>query len=134
MNYVDSVLTTGEEVLHTMRFHWLDKLWAFVLCFIVIGIFAVIRMWTTEVAVTNRRLIYKTGWIARKAEEISLRRIEEVNMKQSVLGRLLGYGRIWIRGTGGGDIVLPNMDDPMQLKQELQEAQAQYELRNRESD
>ena len=127
MSYVRKSLVSGERVIYQARFHWLEKLMAFVACFAILGIIWVVRMWTTEIAVTNRRLIFKRGWIARKAEEMSLRRIEEVNLRQSIPGRLLGYGKVLCQGTGGSDILLPTISDPMRFKKELQEAQANAE-------
>ncbi len=46
----------------------------------------IIRKWTTEIVVTMDRLIYKTGWIARRAEEITPTGIEEVALTQTVMG------------------------------------------------
>ena len=63
------------------------------------------------------RLIYKRGWIARHVEEIALNRIEEVVLDQTVIGRLLGYGRIVVAGTGRGVIVLPGwLANPVGLR------------------
>ena len=66
---------------------------------------------TTEIAITNNRLIYKRGLIARQVGEISIDRIEGVNVLQSILGRLLNYGRLAIRGMGIGEVVLPPIDE-----------------------
>ena len=123
MSYVDSALVSGESVVYAGRFHWTDKLAALLLCFVGIGILLWIRIWTTEMAITDRRLIYKRGWIFRTTEELSLRRIEEVNLRQSILGRIFGYGTVQVQGMGGSDIRLPTMADPMRFKRELQEAQ-----------
>ena len=123
MSYVTRALVSGEQVLYEGHFPWVIKMIAFVLCFAVIGIFLVIAMRATEMAITNRRLIYKRGWIARKTEELSLHRIEEVNLQQGVFGRILGYGKVQVQGTGGGEIILPAIGSPMRFKQELQEAQ-----------
>lgn len=127
MGYVDRALVSGESVLHEARFHWLDKLTAGCLCLVVVGLPWVLSMWTTEVVVTTRRVIYKRGWIARRTEELGLRRIEEVNLRQGIAGRLLGYGRVYIQGMGGSDIALPSLADPMGFKHALQEAQVQAE-------
>lgn len=127
MSYVDSALVSGESVVYAGRFHWTDKLAAWLLLALVVGIFLWIRIWTTEMAVTNRRLIYKRGWIFRTTEELSLRRIEEVNLRQSILGRIFGYGTVRVQGMGGSDIRLPTMAAPMRFKKELQEAQVQAE-------
>ena len=129
MSYVKSALVTGEQVRYEGHFHWTDKLTALVLCFVVVGIFWVISMWTTEMAITNRRLIFKRGWIARKTEELGLHRIEEVNLRQGIIGRIFGYGRVQVQGMGGGDIMLPSMGSPMRFKRELQEAQARADRR-----
>lgn len=85
-----------------------------------------IRKWSTEIAVTNRRYIYKRGWIARNTQELPLLRVEEVNLDQGVLGRLMGYGRVSVSGTGGDrPIVTPNIDDPMGLRKALSNAVAE---------
>ncbi|MFO1118833.1 MAG: PH domain-containing protein [Rhodospirillales bacterium] len=73
-----------------------------------------IDKWTTEIVITLDRLIYKRGWIARHVEEIALSRIEEVLLDQTVIGWLLGYGRIVVAGTGRGIIRLPGwLADPV---------------------
>jgi uncharacterized membrane protein YdbT with pleckstrin-like domain len=59
---------------------------------------------TTEFAVTNRRVIIKKGLIARDAMEIELGKIEGINVRQSILGRIFGYGSLQVRGTGVGEI------------------------------
>lgn len=77
----------------------------------------VIEKRTTEIVITSDRLIYKRGWIARHVEEIALNRIEEVVLDQAVMGRLLGYGRIVVAGTGRGVIGLPSWSaDPVRFR------------------
>jgi len=58
------------------------------------------QRWTTEIAVTSRRIIYKRGFIWRKTKEIALDKVESVDVDQSILGRILGYGTLGIHGTG----------------------------------
>ena len=128
MGYVSRALVSGEHVLYTARFHWTEKLAALLLCAAAgLGLLLIARMWGTEMAVTTRRLIYKRGWIGRKAEELTLHRIGEVNLHQSVMGRILGYGNVHVRGMGGGDIALPTMSKPLRFKRALQEAQARLQ-------
>ena len=71
----------------------------------IISLKMMINKWTTERALTNTRYIQKIGWIARSTEEISISKIEEVDLKQSIIGRLLGYGSVSISGTGSGHII-----------------------------
>ena len=61
---------------------------------------------TTEIAITNIRLVYKRGLVARQVGEISIDRIEGVNVLQTILGRIFDYGRVMIRGMGVGEVVL----------------------------
>lgn len=56
---------------------------------------------TTELAVTDRRVIYKTGFIRRHTIEMNRRQIESVDVDQAIPGRIIGYGTVIVRGTGG---------------------------------
>jgi hypothetical protein len=58
------------------------------------------RGWTTELAITNRRVIYKRGFIWRQTTEMNMSKVETVVVEQTLLGRLLNYGTVHIRGTG----------------------------------
>ena len=72
--------------------------------FLILGLIALIRAWwhafTVEIAVTNHRVIYNRGFINRHTDEMNIDKIESVIVDQSILGRILGYGTISIRGTG----------------------------------
>ena len=60
------------------------------------------RRWTTELSVTNHRVIYKRGFIRRHTVEMNMDKVETVNVDQSILGRIAGYGTIHVLGTGQG--------------------------------
>ena len=75
-----------------------------------------IKRWTTELAITDRRVIYKERLIARRTLEMNRSRVESVDVYQSILGRLLGYGTIRLRGTGGSLEPMPNIDDPLTFR------------------
>ena len=79
-----------------------------------------VHKWTTEIAVTNQRFVYKQGLISRHTQELALARIEEINFTQSFWGRIFGYGRLTIRGTGVGVFELPNLDNPVKLRSAIQ--------------
>lgn len=59
-----------------------------------------LRLWTTEYAVTSSRVVAKHGWIRRTTTSLPGARIESVHVDQTVLGRLFGYGTVTVRGTG----------------------------------
>ena len=77
---------------------------------------------TTEIAITNNRLVYKRGLVARHVGEINIDRIEGVNVLQPILGRIFNYGRIMIRGMGVGEVLLPPIEDPIAFRKAIEEA------------
>ena len=79
---------------------------------------------TTEIAITSNRLVYKRGLVARQVGEMSIDRIEGVNVQQSILGRLLNYGRLAIRGMGVGEVVLPPIEDPIAFRKAIEQARS----------
>jgi uncharacterized membrane protein YdbT with pleckstrin-like domain len=78
-----------------------------------------IRRWTTELAVTDRRVIYKVGLIARRTLEMNRSRVESVDVYQTILGRILGYGTITLRGTGGSLEPMHTIDDPLTFRSHI---------------
>jgi uncharacterized membrane protein YdbT with pleckstrin-like domain len=71
---------------------------------------------TTEVAVTDKRIIYKRGFISRYTIEMHLDKVESVDVDQSVLGRILGYGDIIIRGVGASLEPLHDIESPIEFR------------------
>lgn len=94
----------------------------------VLGIMSFAQMMvvkaTTEIAITNLRLVYKRGLVARHVGEISIDRIEGVNVLQSILGRVFGYGRLAIRGMGVGEVILPPIADPIAFRRAIEKARS----------
>jgi len=72
--------------------------------------------WMTELSVTNHRVIYKSGFIRRHTVEMNMDKVETVNVNQSILGRLLGYGSIQVLGTGQGIGGLRRIAAPLTLR------------------
>ena len=79
---------------------------------------------TTEIAITNKRLIYKRGLIARYVGEMNIDRIEGVNVLQGVWGRILNFGRVMVRGMGVGEVVLPSIEDPVKFRKSIEKARS----------
>ena len=75
--------------------------------------------WMTEIAVTDRRVIYKKGFIRRNTTEMHMDKIESVEVKQSVLGRILNYGQVDIRGVGTGLEPLKMISAPLELRNHI---------------
>ncbi len=79
---------------------------------------------TTEIVVTTYRFVYKTGLISRNTQEVSLNKIEEITLHQTVMGRFLGFGKLVLRGTGVGVITLPDLDNPINLRRIIENAKS----------
>lgn len=131
MGYVNDSLGANETVVGRAYFHWSYKLLAFlalIFLFWLVGygiyvFFArTIRVWTTELAVTNQRFIYKQGWLSLDAKEIALLNIEGVNVHQGFWGRMLDYGHIRIEGTGVDAIETPPIGRPVEFRRAIENA------------
>lgn len=80
---------------------------------------AFVQYITTEFAVTDRRVIAKTGGLRQTAVELQLKQIESVSVKQSILGRVLNYGSIIVTGSGGTSGKFPMISNPMELRKQV---------------
>jgi uncharacterized membrane protein YdbT with pleckstrin-like domain len=89
---------------------------------IVVIAVALVRRASTELAVTNRRVIAKFGLIARSTVEMNLGKIESVRVEQTVMGRLLGFGSIIVTGTGATMDPIRYIANPIAFRQAIQQA------------
>jgi uncharacterized membrane protein YdbT with pleckstrin-like domain len=80
---------------------------------------AAIRRSTTELAVTDQRVILKRGVIARHTIEMNRSKVESVDVDQSVLGRIFGYGTVLVRGTGGSLEPMQSISDPLRFRSHI---------------
>jgi uncharacterized membrane protein YdbT with pleckstrin-like domain len=83
------------------------------------GLRAWIRRATTELAVTDARVIYKAGLFRRHTLEMNRSKVESVDVDQSLFGRLFGYGTIIVRGTGGSLEPLRNISGPLDFRSHI---------------
>lgn len=117
--YVNNNLIRGEQVEFATAYHWIIffNLQALLTLFIA----PLILKYTDEFAITNKRVIIKTGLFSRKTFEMNLNKIESVNVDQGILGRILGYGTIRIVGSGGTRESFPKISKPLQFRRKFQE-------------
>ncbi len=97
--------------------------WVGIACFLVAAvIFGIgfVRRSATEMAVTNKRVIVKSGIVNRRTIELLLPRIESIAVEEPALGRVLGYGTVIVRGTGGTPEVFPQIARPLEFREQVQ--------------
>jgi uncharacterized membrane protein YdbT with pleckstrin-like domain len=86
----------------------------------VLGILLFLGAWirrrATEIVVTDKRVIYKCGLLARHTVEMNVSKIETVDVEQGLGGRIWGYGTLLIRGTGAGFEPLVGVGSPLQIR------------------
>jgi uncharacterized membrane protein YdbT with pleckstrin-like domain len=148
MSYVQRILQPGEQVRRVSSIHWivywpgiavallalvaywfsetryLTGIWRYTAY--ALALFAVIllvkqwfELWVTEIAVTDRRIIYKKGFIRRQTNEMNMDKVESVQIDQSILGRMLDYGDVTILGTGEGFETLRTISSPIELRNSI---------------
>ena len=118
-NYVNNHLIAGEHVEFETTYHWM--IFFTLQSLFTLGIYPLIKMKSDEFAVTNKRIIVKTGLIARQTLEMNLSKIESVNVDQSIIARIFGYGSIRIIGTGGTKESFPTIRNPLEFRKKFQE-------------
>jgi len=74
---------------------------------------------TTETDVTNLRVVHKTGFIKRRSFEMALDKVESVDVDQTILGRILNYGDVTIRGVGEGIETIRTIDSPLAFRSSI---------------
>ena len=91
------------------------------LAFLVFAITSLIARATSEFAVTNKRVLIKTGWLRRHSLETLLSKVEGIRVEQSIFGRMWDYGTIVVSGTGGLNEPFRGIASPMQFRRVVQE-------------
>jgi uncharacterized membrane protein YdbT with pleckstrin-like domain len=130
MSYIDESLIEGEVVLHRARISWWSQfgllLLGALLLVVVVGLFFLVAAWirvhATEIAITNRRVIAKFGFIRRHTIEINLEKVESLRVEQGLMGRFLNFGTIFIGGTGSALAPIPDIADPLVFRRKFMEA------------
>ena len=120
-SYVESNLISGELIVYQTKLHWIT--FVSLKGILTLFIAPLIAYWTSEFAVTNKRLMIKTGFISRNTFEMNHSKIESINVIQSILGRILGYGTIIIMGTGSTREPFAAIRDPMTFRKNFLEQQ-----------
>ena len=118
-SYIQSNLLKDEQVVYQTKLHWIRFLSLRGLFTLFIA--PLIDRACSEFAITNRRVIIKLGLVSRRTFEMNLSKIESVNVDQSLLGRMLGYGTITVIGTGGTRETFADIAAPVEFRRQFQQ-------------
>ncbi len=125
MSYLRDSLSSGELILERFSLHWTAwcQVWLMYGLIITIpfGIFLHLKLRSIEYGLTNRRVVLKRGIIGRNTDEMKIGSIETVEIRQSVWGRLTGFGNVEITGIGTSTLVFDRVSNPMAAKRAIEE-------------
>ena len=94
---------------------------ALLVCGAVAILMGMVRRNATEIAVTNRRVVIKTGLVSRKTIEMLLNKVESIEVSETAIGRMLGYGTIVVIGTGGTLEPFHKVAHPLEFRSQVQQ-------------
>jgi uncharacterized membrane protein YdbT with pleckstrin-like domain len=95
-----------------------------VVCFVMLA-YGIAKRNATEMAVTNKRVLIKTGLGSRRTLDLMLSRVESIGVEETVFGRMLGYGSVVVRGTGGTPEPFLMIAHPQEFRRAVQEQTGQ---------
>ena len=136
MTYVESNLMPGEQIVAIAKVHWwvyapgvfllliglalVNQTGGFGWFLIMSALFLSIRAWllsyTTELAITNKRVIAKFGFISRSTIELLHAKVEGFHVEQSIMGRTLNFGTVVVNGTGASKTPIPRIAAPLEFR------------------
>jgi len=130
--YVESVIGSGEKIEYEAKVSIWSMLPLIVLGLVLLPLFglglifwliAVLRYMTTELAITNKKIIAKFGFIKRDTIELLLPKVESIQVNQSIFGRMLNYGSVIASGAGNPQAPVPGIASPMEFRKMFMEIQ-----------
>ena len=137
MSYIEQTLMPGEQIVSEATLHWAMFIAPAVVALIgllaisstggsVILILGLIWLgWrflvyqSTELAVTNKRVLAKTGVLRRHCIDVQNSKVEGLTYDQGIIARMFGYGSIYVRGTGIGMVPVPYVAAPETFKRDV---------------
>lgn len=131
-SYVEGALVKDEKVLYVGHISLWTLALPIILGFVLLVAFglglifwlvAYIKYRTTELAITNKRVIAKFGFISRRTVELNINKVESIQVDQGILGRIFNFGTLLISGAGNPQAPIPGISKPMAFRKAFMEAQ-----------
>jgi uncharacterized membrane protein YdbT with pleckstrin-like domain len=125
-NYIEQVLGRDERIVATAKITGWIYFGPALLTVFTLGLLCPVLLipWiqraTTDLGVTNKRVIAKSGLISRRTVEQRIQKVESIRVSQGIVGRVLDYGTIMVHGTGGATTPIRNVADPFAFKRAVE--------------
>ncbi len=143
MSYIENNLQPGEQIIYRTQLHNIIFLWPGIFFIVSIALFssgvsgavggmfillfifipsllgALITRSTSEFAVTNKRVLIKTGWIRRTSLELLNTKVEGIIVDQGILGRIFNFGTIVVSGVGTTRQPFKNIEKPLEFRTQV---------------
>lgn len=119
MSYIEKTLTGDEKIVSSFKIHPIVYVLHILFLWMIFPIFGLIRLLFVDYVLTTKRVVTKSGIISRNTEEMRLSKVETVEVKQSIMGRIFGYGKVVITGTGISNVEYSYVSNPLQVKRDI---------------
>ena len=133
-SFVETTLAPGETVKYQARVSvW--SLWFLILLGVatmwfvfgfVFFLIAFLRWWSTELAITDKKVVAKYGLISRQTVEILLPRVESIQVQQGFIGRICNFGTLVMSGTGTAQAPIVGISNPLMFRRVLLSVQEEF--------
>ena len=110
---IDNILAQDEHVLYHVELHWLAYF----------NLAKLIRNLTTTIFLSNKRFFHGHGLLRRKTHEMVIAKIETIDVEETFWGRIFGYGKVFVAGTGAGSITMHYIKRPFELQRQIRSIQ-----------
>lgn len=133
-SYIDGALIKDEKVVYIGNISLWSLAPLILLGFLLLAVYglglvvwlaAFVRYKTTELAITNKRVIAKFGFISRQTIELNINKVESIQVNQGILGRIFNFGSLVISGAGNPQAPIPGISEPMNFRRVFMETQDQ---------
>ena len=129
---IDNHIQKDENIIFTGSPAWIGYFWFFVIALItiytiiipiiVVGIIYLTKS-STIYAITNKRVIGRSGIISEDFKSSTFKHITSLRVKQGIIGKLFDFGNITIDTSGSGsgvEFIWRYVNNPVQVKNEIE--------------
>lgn len=136
MKYIEKTLSNDETIVKSFHPWYKDEMAGILItaliCLIggsyfysmaglLLFIYLIFYIKYIEMAITNQRVVYKSGIIITSTMELNMKKIESVSVQQGIWGRIFNYGHIIFSGTGTTKVVFFRVKDPFNTRKQIEE-------------